>query len=41
MRNRPAALLTTVDFAGTFVFAVEGAMTAIAAELDLLGVMVH
>jgi uncharacterized membrane protein YeiH len=40
MRIASASLLTTVDLAGTFVFAVEGAMTAIAAELDLLGVMV-
>jgi uncharacterized membrane protein YeiH len=39
-RIAPATLLTTVDLAGTFVFAIEGAMTAIAAELDLLGVMV-
>lgn len=40
MRSTEAALLTAVDLAGTFVFAIEGAMTAIAAELDLLGVMV-
>jgi uncharacterized membrane protein YeiH len=40
MRGTPPALLTAVDLAGTFVFAVEGAMTAIAGGLDLLGVMV-
>jgi uncharacterized membrane protein YeiH len=33
-------LLLTVDLAGTFVFAVEGAMAAIAAGLDLFGLMV-
>jgi uncharacterized membrane protein YeiH len=40
MRYSSAALLTTADLAGTLVFAIEGAMTAIAAELDLLGVLV-
>jgi Glycine transporter len=40
IRNRPAAWLMTVDLAGTFVFAVQGAMTAIAAEFDLWGVKV-
>jgi len=32
--------LTTLDLASTFVFAVEGAMTTIAGELDLLGVII-
>jgi uncharacterized membrane protein YeiH len=34
------ALLVAVDLAGTFVFAVEGGTAAIAARLDLLGVLV-
>src|SRR5262245_57086198 len=33
-------LLLVADFAGTFVFAAEGALVAIAAGLDLFGVMV-
>ena len=33
-------VLLAVDLVGTFVFAVEGAMTAIRAELDLLGLLV-
>ena len=40
MRNAQDGFLTTLDLAGTFVFAVEGAMTAIEGELDLLGVIV-
>jgi uncharacterized membrane protein YeiH len=46
MRRRPrpivnqAALLLALDLAGTFVFAIEGAMAAIVAQLDLLGVLV-
>ena len=33
-------LLSAVDLAGTFLFAVEGATAAIAGHLDLLGIMV-
>jgi uncharacterized membrane protein YeiH len=33
-------VLRTVDLAGTFVFAVEGAVAAIQANLDLLGLLV-
>jgi uncharacterized membrane protein YeiH len=40
MRYSQAELLATLDLAGSFVFAVEGAMTAIEAELDLLGVII-
>jgi uncharacterized membrane protein YeiH len=36
----PDTLLLVVDLMGVFVFAVEGAMAGIRAELDLLGVMV-
>jgi uncharacterized membrane protein YeiH len=36
----PAGLLNAVDLAGTFVFATEGAIAAIAANLDFLGIMV-
>lgn len=39
-RYSPDFLLLTVDLLGTFVFAVEGAMTAIRANLDLLGLLV-
>ncbi len=39
-RLRPGALLLAVDFAGTLVFAVEGAMAAAKGHLDLLGAMV-
>jgi uncharacterized membrane protein YeiH len=39
-KQRIARLLFPIDLAGTFVFAVEGAMAAIAGGLDLLGVMV-
>ncbi|HVY16760.1 MAG TPA: TRIC cation channel family protein [Rhodopila sp.] len=39
-RLRPSNLVTLVDLAGTFVFAIEGAMTAIGGGLDLLGVLV-
>ena len=35
-----AKLLLTIDLLGTFVFGVEGAMAAIAGNLDLLGLMV-
>lgn len=37
---RQDVLLLAVDLVGTFVFAVEGAMAAIAAGLDLFGLMV-
>jgi uncharacterized membrane protein YeiH len=40
MRYDSAELLLVVDLLGTFVFAVEGALAAIEAELDLLGLMV-
>lgn len=36
-RYNPDFLLLVVDLLGTYVFAVEGAMTAIRANLDLLG----
>ena len=37
---RPNRLLTIADLAGTFLFAIEGATAAVAADLDLLGLMV-
>ena len=37
---RAPNLLTAVDLAGTFVFAIEGAMMAVENGLDLLGIMV-
>jgi uncharacterized membrane protein YeiH len=37
---RPDRLLTVADLAGTFLFAIEGASAAVAADLDLLGLMV-
>jgi uncharacterized membrane protein YeiH len=37
---RPDRLLTIADLAGTFLFAIEGATAAVAADLDLLGLMV-
>jgi len=40
MKAESDRLLVAVDFAGTFVFAAEGALTAISADLDLFGVMV-
>jgi uncharacterized membrane protein YeiH len=39
-RSRQDLALLTVDLAGTFVFAIEGAMAAIRADLDLLGLLV-
>jgi uncharacterized membrane protein YeiH len=39
-RYSPDFLLLVVDLLGTYVFAVEGAMTAIRANLDLLGLLV-
>lgn len=39
-RYNPDFLLLVVDLLGTYVFAVEGAMTAIRANLDLLGLLV-
>jgi uncharacterized membrane protein YeiH len=38
--TKPDRLLLAMDFAGTFVFAVEGAMAAQQGDLDLLGGMV-
>ncbi len=40
--TRPASdrLLLALDFAGTYVFALEGGMAAARGNLDLLGVMV-
>jgi uncharacterized membrane protein YeiH len=40
MTDRNVSLLLLVDLLGTFVFALEGAMTAIQFELDFFGVMV-
>jgi uncharacterized membrane protein YeiH len=40
IKPRSDTLLLAVDFAGTFVFAMEGGMAAARANLDLLGVMV-
>ncbi|WP_223636557.1 trimeric intracellular cation channel family protein [Corallococcus sp. EGB] len=40
IESREARLLRGLDFAGTYVFAVEGAIAAIAGGLDPLGVMV-
>ena len=40
MRYDSAQLLLAVDLLGTFVFAVEGASSAIEGDLDLLGLMV-
>jgi uncharacterized membrane protein YeiH len=39
-RYHPDFLLLVVDLAGVLVFAIEGAMAGIGAELDLLGLMV-
>jgi uncharacterized membrane protein YeiH len=40
MKPNPAALLLALDLAGTFLFGLEGASAAIAANLDVFGVMV-
>jgi uncharacterized membrane protein YeiH len=40
MKSRSEVLLLTLDLAGVFVFALEGASAAISAQLDLLGIMV-
>ncbi len=40
MKNKADTLLATVDLAGTFLFAVEGAMAAIHGNLDFLGMVV-
>jgi uncharacterized membrane protein YeiH len=40
IETKPATLLLSVDFAGTLVFAVEGALAASKGHLDLLGAMV-
>jgi len=40
MANAPSKLLTAVDLAGTFVFALEGATAAIAGNLDFFGLLV-
>jgi uncharacterized membrane protein YeiH len=40
VRAKSSTLLLSVDFAGTLVFAVEGAMAAARGHLDLLGAMV-
>ncbi len=40
MRNKTEQLLESVDLAGTFLFAVEGAMAAIHGNLDFLGMVV-
>lgn len=38
--TQPSLAVTALDFAGTFLFAVEGALAAIAEQLDLFGVLV-
>jgi uncharacterized membrane protein YeiH len=40
MQRESNPLVFAADLAGTFVFAMEGALTAIGADLDLLGIMV-
>jgi hypothetical protein len=40
LRNNSGRLLLVVDLAGTLLFAVEGATTAVIVNLDLLGLMV-
>lgn len=40
MKYGPDMLLFTVDLAGTFIFAIEGAMAAAIAGLDIFGLMV-
>lgn len=40
MTSNSQKLLLTVDLMGTFVFAVEGALAAVAGDLDFLGLMV-
>ena len=40
MKHDPAKLVLIFDLLGTFVFGIEGATAAIAADLDLLGLMV-
>jgi uncharacterized membrane protein YeiH len=39
-RESPIMMLLVVDLAGTFLFAMEGALAAVAGDLDFLGVMV-
>jgi uncharacterized membrane protein YeiH len=36
----PSKLLLSVDLIATFVFALEGAISAVEADLDLLGILV-
>ena len=40
MENSPITLFLAVDLAGTFMFAVEGALAAVDGDLDFLGLMV-
>ncbi len=40
MKTPPKHLLAVLDYAGTFLFAAEGALAAIAFDLDFFGVMV-
>jgi uncharacterized membrane protein YeiH len=40
LRRDPSRLIFAADLAGTFVFAAEGALAALANELDVFGVMV-
>ena len=40
MKRDPTRLIFAADLAGTFIFAAEGAVAAIAGELDVFGVMV-
>jgi uncharacterized membrane protein YeiH len=40
MKSKTDALLSVVDLAGTFLFALEGAIAAIHGNLDFLGMVV-
>jgi uncharacterized membrane protein YeiH len=40
MKPKPAAIIYAMDVAGTFLFAVEGAIAAADAGLDVFGIMV-
>ena len=40
IKSKFAVVFLAVDLAGTFVFAIEGAMTGVRANLDLLGIIV-
>jgi uncharacterized membrane protein YeiH len=40
MPAKPNPFIVTLDITGTFIFAIEGALAAIQAQLDLLGILV-